>query len=249
MLLTLNKDVCLVTGATRGIGKAIAIGLARAGGVVIGTATTEKGAQTIERYFSDDGLSGSGAVLDVGDAGAVTELVARITQTQGAPTVLVNNAGITRDNLLLRMKEEEWDDVLNTDLKSVYRVSKACLRGMTRARRGRIVNISSVVGATGNPGQCNYSAAKAGMVGFTKSLASEVAARGVTVNAVAPGLIDTDMTRALTETQREKLFQHIPMRRFGMPEDVSQAVVFLSSDAAAYITGVTLHINGGMYMT
>lgn len=248
MILTLTNDVCLVTGATRGIGKAIAIGLARAGGVVVGTATTDKGAQTIERYFSDDGLTGSGAVLDVGDSGAVTDLVARVTQTQGAPAVLVNNAGITRDNLLLRMKEDEWDDVLNTDLKSVYRVSKACLRGMTRARRGRIINISSVVGASGNPGQCNYSAAKAGMVGFTKSLASEVAARGVTVNAVAPGLIDTDMTRALSETQREKLFQRIPMGKFGVPEDVSQAVVFLSSAAAGYITGVTLHVNGGMYM-
>ncbi len=248
MQITLNNDVCLVTGATRGIGKSIAIGLARAGGVVVGTATSDKGAQAIEQNFADAGLTGSGAVLDVSDTGSVTELVEGITHAQGAPTVLINNAGITRDNLLLRMKEEEWDDVLDTDLKSVYRVSKACLRGMIRARRGRIINISSVVGSSGNPGQCNYSAAKAGMMGFTKSLAAEVASRGITVNAVAPGLIDTDMTRALSDVQREKLSQHIPMRRFGLPADVSQAVLFLSSDAAGYITGVTLHVNGGMYM-
>jgi len=249
MMMDLNNGVCLVTGATRGIGKAIAIGLAQAGGTVIGTATSEKGVEAIERFFIERELNGCGFVLDVTDTDAVTELVSHITDSSGAPTVLVNNAGITRDSLLLRMKEEDWDDVLDTDLKSVFRVCKACLRGMTKARKGRIINITSVVGASGNPGQCNYAAAKAGIVGFTKSLASEVAARGVTVNAVAPGFIDTDMTRALTEVQREKLLQRIPVGRLGKPEDISQAVVFLSSDAAAYITGVILHVNGGMYMT
>jgi 3-oxoacyl-[acyl-carrier protein] reductase len=187
--------------------------------------------------------------LNVVDSDAVSILVGEISAKHGAPTVLVNNAGITRDNLLMRMKEDEWDDVLDTDLKSVYRVSKACLRGMTKARRGRIVNITSVVGASGNPGQSNYAAAKAGMIGFTKSLAAEIATRGVTVNAVAPGFIDTDMTRDLTESQREQLLTRIPAGRLGTPDDIAQAVVFLSSDEASYITGVTLHVNGGMYMS
>lgn len=249
MQFNLDNEVCLVTGATRGIGKAIATALARAGGVVIGTATSGKGASIIDGYFSERGLSGSGAVLNVVDSAAVTELVDKVGREQGAPTVLINNAGITRDNLLLRMSEDEWDDVLDTDLKSVYRVSKACLRGMTKARHGRIVNVASVVGASGNPGQSNYAAAKAGMVGFTKSLAAEVATRGITVNAVAPGFIDTDMTSALSESQREQLLRRIPAGRLGTPEDVAQAVVFLASDTASYITGVTLHVNGGMYMT
>lgn len=245
----IDNEVCLVTGATRGIGKAIAIALARAGGKVVGTATTERGAAAIERYFAECGYQGSGAVLDVADSSAVAELVGTIASEKGAPAILVNNAGITRDNLLMRMKEDEWDDVLDTDLKSVYRMSKACLRGMAKARRGRIINITSVVGASGNPGQSNYAAAKAGMIGFTKSLAAEVATRGVTVNAVAPGFIDTDMTRALTESQREQLLKRIPAGRLGTPDDVAQAVVFLASDAASYITGVTLHVNGGMYMS
>jgi len=249
MQINLDNEVCLVTGATRGIGKAIATALARAGGVVIGTATSDRGASIIDGYFSERGLSGSGAVLNVVDSAAVTELVDKVRRERGAPTVLINNAGITRDNLLLRMSEDEWDDVLDTDLKSVYRVSKACLRGMTKARRGRIVNVTSVVGASGNPGQCNYAAAKAGMVGFTKSLAAEVATRGITVNAVSPGFIDTDMTRALSESQREQLLRRIPAGRLGTPEDVAQAVLFLASDTACYITGVTLHVNGGMYMT
>lgn len=249
MQVKLDNEVCLVTGATRGIGKATATALARAGGVVIGTATSDRGASIIDGYFSERGLSGSGAVLNVVDSAAVTELVDKVRRERGAPTVLINNAGITRDNLLLRMSEDEWDDVLDTDLKSVYRVSKACLRGMTKARHGRIVNVTSVVGASGNPGQSNYAAAKAGMVGFTKSLAAEVATRGVTVNAVAPGFIDTEMTRALSESQREQLLRRIPVGRLGTPEDVAQAVVFLASGAACYITGVTLHVNGGMYMT
>lgn len=247
--MTLNNDICLVTGATRGIGRAIAIELARAGGVVIGTATSAKGAQAIDQYLTEENLSGKGAVLDVNDSQAVTDLVNEVTQSHGAPTILVNNAGVTRDNLLLRMKEEEWDEVVDTDLKSVYRVTKACLRGMTKARNGRVINITSVVGASGNPGQCNYAAAKAGMVGFTKSLAAEVAPRGVTVNAVAPGFIDTDMTRALTDAQTEQLLRRIPVGRLGDVTDVSNAVLFLASSKAAYITGVTLHVNGGMYMT
>lgn len=245
----LDNEVCLVTGATRGIGKAIAIALARAGGKVIGTATSDEGASAIDGYFRECGFEGRGVVLNVVDSDAVSILVGEISAKHGAPTVLVNNAGITRDNLLMRMKEDEWDDVLDTDLKSVYRVSKACLRGMTKARRGRIVNITSVVGASGNPGQSNYAAAKAGMIGFTKSLAAEIATRGVTVNAVAPGFIDTDMTRDLTESQREQLLTRIPAGRLGTPDDIAQAVVFLSSDEASYITGVTLHVNGGMYMS
>lgn len=247
--MTIDQDICLVTGATRGIGRAIAIELARAGGVVIGTATSTVGAQAISHYLTEQNLEGKGAVLNVKDGQAVTELVSDVTKKHGAPTVLVNNAGITRDNLLLRMKEEEWDEVVDTDLKSVYQVTKACLRGMTKARKGRVINITSVVGSSGNPGQCNYAAAKAGMIGFTKALAAEVAPRGITVNAVAPGFIDTDMTRALTETQTEQLLRRIPVGRLGDAADVAHAVLFLASAQAAYITGVTLHVNGGMYMT
>jgi len=245
----LDNAVCLVTGATRGIGKAIAIAMAQAGGTVVGTATSEQGASVINDYLTEGGFEGAGVVLNVIDSTAVAAVVEEISADYGAPGVLVNNAGITRDNLLMRMKEDEWDDVIDTDLKSVYRVSKACLRGMTKARRGRIINITSVVGASGNPGQSNYAAAKAGMIGFTKSLAAEIATRGVTVNAVAPGFIDTDMTRKLSETQREQLLTRIPAGRLGTPDDVAQAVLFLASDAASYITGVTLHVNGGMYMS
>ena len=228
-MLLMDKDICLVTGASRGIGRAIAIGLAKAGGTVIGTATSATGAEAIDGYFADGNLQGAGRVLDVTDTESVLRLIEQVTETYGAPTILVNNAGITRDNLLLRLKDEDWDDVLDTDLKSVYRVSKACLRGMTRARKGRIINITSVVGASGNPGQTNYAAAKAGVVGFTKSLAAEVAARGITVNAVAPGFIDTDMTRVLSEAQKEQLLKRIPLGRLGEPEDVSHAVTFLAS--------------------
>ena len=247
--MKLNNDVCLVTGASRGIGRAIATALARAGGIVVGTATSTDGAQTISDYLADTESEGSGAVLDVTNTEAVNALVSDITQAQGAPTILVNNAGITRDNLLLRMKEEDWDAVLDTDLKSIYRVTKSCLRGMTKARKGRIINITSVVAALGNAGQCNYAAAKAGIVGFTKSLAAEVAPRGITVNAVAPGFIDTDMTRALSDAQREQLLQRIPIGRLGSADDVSNAVLFLASEASEYITGETLHVNGGMYMS
>lgn len=247
--MTLDNDVCLVTGASRGIGRAITAELARAGGMVIGTATSANGAQSIDQYLADEKLSGKGAVLDVTDGQAVIDLVKDVAQAHGAPTILVNNAGITRDNLLLRMKEEEWDEVMDTDLKSVYRVTKACLRGMTKARNGRVINVTSVVGVSGNPGQCNYAAAKAGMMGFTRSLAAEIAPRGVTVNAVAPGFIDTDMTRSLTDAQTEQLLRRIPVGRLGDVTDVAHAVLFLASSKAAYITGVTLHVNGGMYMT
>ncbi len=244
----LNNEICLVTGATRGIGRAIALALGGAGGTVVGTATSDDGAAAISAYLSEQGIAGRGARLDVTSSDAVSELVAAVTTEHGAPGIVVNNAGITRDNLLLRMKEEEWDAVLDTDLKSVYRVSKACLRGMTKARRGRIVNITSVVGASGNPGQTNYSAAKAGIIGFTRSLAREVGNRGITVNAVAPGFIDTDMTRALTDAQRAELLSGIPLGRLGDAEDVAQAVLYLASPAADYVTGMTLHVNGGMYM-
>ncbi len=247
-MTSLNDEICLVTGATRGIGRAIAAALGGAGATVVGTATSDDGAASISAYLAEAGITGRGARLDVTSSDAVTALVAEITGEYGAPGIVVNNAGITRDNLLLRMKEEEWDAVLDTDLKSAYRVSKACLRGMTKARRGRIVNITSVVGVSGNPGQTNYSAAKAGLIGFTKSLAREVGNRGITVNAVAPGFIDTDMTRALTESQRGELLSGIPLGRLGDPEDIAQAVLYLASPAAGYVTGVTLHVNGGMYM-
>ena len=246
--MTLENEVCLVTGATRGIGRAIACDLARAGAFVVGTATTQNGAEAIDHYLAEQKLTGKGVILDVTDSDSVTALVTDVTRDHGSPTVLVNNAGITRDNLLLRMKDTEWDEVLATDLKSVYTVTKACLRGMTKARRGRVINITSVVGASGNPGQTNYAAAKAGMVGFTKSLAAEIAPRGITINAVAPGFIDTDMTRALSDAQREQLLTRIPLGRLGTPDDVSAAVLFLASDAAGYITGATIHVNGGMYM-
>src|SRR5450631_1103345 len=242
----LNGEIALVTGASRGIGAAIAERLAQDGARVIGTATTAEGAARISANLSARG--GRGAVLDVGKPESIEALLKDIEAKEGAVGILCNNAGITRDTLLLRMKEEDWDAVLNTNLASVFRLSKAVLRGMMKARKGRIINISSVVAVTGNPGQANYSAAKAGMVGFTKSLAREVGSRGITVNAVAPGFIDTDMTRGLDEAQRAALQSQIPLGRLGAPADIAAAVAFLAGAQAAYITGETLHVNGGMYM-
>ncbi|NCA70668.1 MAG: 3-oxoacyl-ACP reductase FabG [Sphingobacteriia bacterium] len=244
----LTGEIALVTGASRGIGRAIAMALAEQGALVAGTATTPAGAQAIEQAFADVGRTGMGLVLDVSDQGSVDAAIGAIGERLGAPTILVNNAGITRDNLLMRMKDDEWSQVIETNLGSVYRLSKACLRAMTKARKGRIINIASVVAAMGNAGQTNYAAAKAGMVGFTKALAREVGSRAITVNCVAPGFIDTDMTRALSEAQRTALTATIPLGRLGQPEEVAAAVVFLASAAGAYITGETLHVNGGMHM-
>lgn len=241
-------DTALVTGAGRGIGRAIALRLGAAGMTVIGTATTPAGAEAIGAAFEARSIRGRGMTADVGSDESAAELVAAVEAEHGAPFVLVNNAGVTRDNLLMRMKPEEWETVLNTNLGSMYRLCRACLRGMTRARRGRILNISSVVGASGNPGQTNYAASKAGIEGFTRSLAREIGSRGVTVNAVAPGFIDTDMTRALSEPQREALLARIPLGRLGRPEEVAEVVAFLASEAGGYITGETVHVNGGMYM-
>jgi len=244
---TLEKEIALVTGASRGIGRAIAHELARCGAHVIGTATGKAGAEAVGAELAAVG-SGEGRVLEVGDAGAIDALIADLAKGPGAPTILVNNAGITRDNLMLRMKDEEWDDVLRVDLSAAFRLCRACLRPMMKARRGRIVNVTSVVAYSGNPGQVNYSAAKAGLVGLTRSLAREVGSRAITVNAVAPGFIDTDMTRGLPDEQRRALLETIPLQRLGTPEEVAQVVAFLVSPAAAYITGATLHVNGGMYM-
>ena len=240
--------VALVTGASRGIGAGIAEALAHQGAVVVGTATSEQGASAIGAALAARGLKGRGAVLDVGSEASVETLLADIGAREGAPAILVNNAGITRDNLLMRMKAEEWDAVLSTNLSSLYRLCKACLRGMTKARYGRIVNIGSVVGQSGNPGQTNYAAAKAGMIGFTKSLAREIASRNITVNVIAPGFIETDMTRALDESQVAALRESIPLARLGSAADIAAAVVFLVSDAGAYITGETLNVNGGLFM-
>jgi len=244
----LEGQVALVSGASRGIGKAIADMLGAQGATVVGTATTESGANAISQRFDEAGSEGQGMHLDVGDEASVDAVVKEISEKYGAITILVNNAGITRDNLLMRMKADDWDAVLNTNLTSVYRLSKACLRAMMKAKTGRIINIASVVGASGNAGQTNYAAAKAGMFGFTKSLAQEVGSRGITVNAVAPGFIDTDMTRELPDAQRDLLLGNIPLGRLGRPEEIASVVTFLASDAAAYITGETLHVNGGMYM-
>lgn len=240
--------VALVTGASRSIGAAIAEALARQGAIVVGTATTEQGARSIDEKLAGLGLKGRGAVLDVASEASVDALLADIAAREGAPAILVNNAGITRDNLLMRMKTEEWDAVLSTNLSSIYRLCKGCLRGMTKARYGRIVNIGSIVGLSGNPGQTNYAAAKAGVIGFTKSLAAEIASRNITVNVVAPGFIDTDMTRALDEKQVQALRERIPLARLGSVADIAAAVVFLVSDAGGYITGETLNVNGGMLM-
>lgn len=241
----LSGQLALVTGASRGIGAAIAGSLASAGATVIGTATSDAGAQQITQSL---GTSGRGAVLDIASDESVQSLVSDIQANEGSPTIVVNNAGITKDNLLLRMKTEEWDAVLSTNLSGVFRVCKATLRGMMKARRGRIVNIASVIGLMGNPGQANYAAAKAGIIGFSKSLAREVGSRNITVNVVAPGFIDTDMTRVLPEEQRAAMLGQVPLGRLGEAQDIANAVVFLASDAAAYITGETLHVNGGMLM-
>ena len=247
-MIDLTNEIILVTGSSRGIGKAIATQMGKAGATIVGTATSQGGADAISDYLQTEGIKGYGAKLNVTDADDIKTVLADIANKHGAPTVLVNNAGITKDNLMLRMKEEEWDSVIETNLKSVYRMSQAVLKGMMKARKGRIINITSVVGASGNPGQANYCASKAGVVGFTKSLAQEIASRGVTVNAVAPGFISTDMTEALTDDQKAAINKNIPAGRMGQPAEIASAVCFLASEGAAYITGTTIHVNGGMYM-
>jgi 3-oxoacyl-[acyl-carrier protein] reductase len=244
----LNGQVAIVTGASRGIGEGIALALGRAGATVVGTSTSESGAKRITDALAGAGAKGSGRVLDVRDSAACAVLVQAVQDEHGGVSILVNNAGITRDNLLARMKDEEWDDIQATNLKAVFVLSRAVLRGMMKARAGRIVNIGSVVGSTGNPGQANYAAAKAGLLGFSKSLAREVGSRNITVNCVAPGFIETDMTRALSEEQTKKLLENVPLGRLGKVDDIAQAVLFLCSPAAAYISGATLHVNGGMHM-
>lgn len=244
----LHGEVALVTGASRGIGQAIAHTLARAGATVIGTATTEAGAAAITQKFQEAGLNGRGLMLNVGDAASVDAVLKDIEGKEGTPGILVNNAGITRDNLLMRMKAEEWDEIMNINLGSVFRMSKGVLRGMMKARKGRIITIASVVGVMGNAGQANYAATKAGIIGFSKSMAREVGSRGITVNVVAPGFIATDMTDKLSEEQRTGLTGRVPVGRLGNVDDIAQAVLFLASPHASYITGETLHVNGGMYM-
>jgi 3-oxoacyl-[acyl-carrier protein] reductase len=243
-----EPKVAVVTGASRGIGKAIAEALGADGFVVIGTATSSDGADAISAYLAQENYAGQGMVLNVANQDSVAEVIKEITQQYGAPLVLVNNAGITKDNILMRMKEDEWQDVIDTNLTSLYRVSKACVRGMTKARWGRIINITSVVGSMGNIGQSNYAATKAGAEGFSRALARELGSRSITVNCVAPGFIDTDMTRTLPEEQRDFLMRQIPLGRLGAPTEIAALVSFLCSDIAAYITGETVHINGGMYM-
>ncbi len=247
--MSLEGKVALVTGASRGIGQAIALQLGAQGAVVIGTATSEQGAQRISQTLQEKGIQGTGMLLNVCDAGSVTATLERIQSEFGAPLILVNNAGITRDNLMLRMKDDEWFDVIDTNLNSLYRMSKAVLRGMTKARWGRIISIGSVVGAMGNAGQVNYAAAKAGLEGFGRALAREVGSRSITVNAVAPGFIDTDMTRELPEAQREALLTQIPLGRLGQAEEIANVVTFLASEQASYVTGTTIPVNGGMYMS
>lgn len=244
-----SAKVALVTGASRGIGKAIALQLGKQGFAVLGTATSEQGAANISEFLASNRVNGQGFCLDVASDASVAALLEQIESRFGAPLILVNNAGITRDNLLLRMKPDEWSDVIDTNLGSMYRLCKACLKGMTKARWGRIINISSVVGSSGNAGQSNYAASKAGIEGFTRSLAKEIGSRGITVNAVAPGFIATDMTRDLPTKQAELLLSQIPLGRLGQPEEIASAVGFLASDSGAYITGETLHVNGGMYMS
>lgn len=248
MVSELHEKTALVTGASRGIGKAIALKLAEQGAYVIGTATSEKGAQAIDDTFREHQLNGCGVCLDVNDANQIETLMTNLADKQQLPNILVNNAGITSDNLLLRMDDDEWYRVMETNLNAIYRMSKACLKPMFRARWGRIINISSVVGYSGNSGQSNYAAAKAGINGFSKSLAQEIGSRGITVNVVAPGFIDTDMTAALPDVVKEELLKKIPMKKLGTVDDISETVVFLASDKAKYITGSTIHVNGGMYM-
>ena len=247
-MINIDGLVCLVTGASRGLGAAIADQLGAMGGTVIGTATSDSGAGAISERFASKGYAGSGMKLDVSNDESVAEVLKAINEQYGAVAVLVNNAGITRDTLLMRMKNEDWDAILDTNLKSVFRMSKACLRGMMKARYGRIVNISSIVGITGNAGQANYAAAKAGMIGFSRSMAQEVASRNITINVVAPGFIKSDMTDELKDDQKQVLMQKIPMARLGSPEDIAGAVAFLVSPYADYITGTVINVNGGMYM-
>lgn len=247
--MMLNDEIVLISGASRGIGKAIALELGAEGATVIGTATSENGSKNIDNYLKENKIKGKGLVMDVTDQASIDAALKQILADFSAPSILVNNAGITRDNLLMRMKADEWDAIINTNLSSLYRLTKGCLRPMMKARKGRIISIASIVGVTGNAGQANYAAAKAGVIGFSKSLAREVGSRGITVNTVAPGFIDTDMTRALSEEQREALLQQIPLSRLGQPEEIAKCVAFLASPAAAYITGETLHVNGGMYMS
>lgn len=247
MNLSLTHEIALVTGASRGIGQAIILALGQAGATVIGTATTPAGAEAITQFCNTQNIQGKGVLLEVSSIDSINALLNDLKSAM--PSILVNNAAITRDNLLMRMKDEEWDAVINTDLTAVYRLSKACIRAMLKAKHGRIINIASVVGLTGNAGQANYVAAKAGLIGFSKSLAQEIGSRNITVNTIAPGFIQTDMTKHLTEEQQAVLLQRIPLGRMGQPADVAQAVVFLASAAAAYITGETLHVNGGLYMS
>lgn len=244
----LTGQVALVTGASRGIGRAIALELGRLGAAVIGTATSADGAASISQYLAAASIKGEGAVLEVREQAQIDALVAHVEKTYGAAQILVNNAGITRDNLAMRMKDDEWDAVLDTNLKAVFRLSKAVMRGMMKARQGRIINVTSVVGHSGNPGQVNYCAAKAGVAGMTRSLARELGGRNITVNCVAPGLIDTDMTKGLDAKQRDALVASIPLARLGLPEDVAAAVAYLASPNASYVTGTTIHVNGGMYL-
>ncbi len=244
----LTNKIALVTGASRGIGKGIALALAKAGATVIGTATSLAGAEEISNYLKEIHAQGVGMCLDIKDFASIPVLVTEITEKFGAPNILINNAAITRDNLFIRMKDEEWNDVINVNLSAAYQLNKACIKSMMKARWGRIVTIGSIVGTAGNPGQANYCAAKAGVVGMTKSIALELASRGITANVVAPGFIDTDMTKSLSEDQRSALLKQIPMGTIGNPEDIAHAVHFLVSDQAGYITGQTLHVNGGMYL-
>lgn len=244
----LTNKIALVTGASRGIGKGIALALAEAGATVIGTATSQQGADDISNYLKETQTNSVGMCLNVNDLTAISTLVSEITEKYGAPNILINNAAITRDNLFIRMKDEEWNDVINVNLSAAYQLNKACIKSMMKARWGRIVTIGSIVGSIGNPGQANYCAAKAGVVGMTKSIALELASRGITANVVAPGFIDTDMTKALSDEQREALLKQIPMGMIGQPEDIANAVLFLVSEQAKYITGQTLHVNGGMYL-
>ncbi|MCK5665787.1 MAG: 3-oxoacyl-ACP reductase FabG [Thiotrichaceae bacterium] len=241
-------EVALISGASRGIGKAIALSLGHSGATIIGTATSEKGAENISAYLQDNNIKGQGMMLNVTDQNSIDQVLKAMTETYSMPSILINNAGITRDNLLMRMKDDEWDAIIETNLSSVFKLSKACLRAMMKARQGRIISIASVVGLTGNAGQANYAAAKAGIFGFTKSLAREVGSRGITVNAVAPGFIDTDMTKALPDSAKEALLSQIPLNRLGQVEEIASAVNFLASKNAAYITGETINVNGGMYM-
>ncbi len=245
----LKDEIALITGASRGIGKSIATELGKAGATIVGTATTDSGAEAITAWINEAGLTGVGMKLNVTDAADIDTLIKAITDQYGPVSILVNNAGITRDNLLMRMKDDEWDDIMSTNLTSIFRMVKTCMRGMMKARKGRIINIGSVVGSSGNPGQANYAAAKAGVIGFTKSLAREVGSRNITVNTVSPGFIQTDMTDELSDDQKDQLLGQIPLNRLGSTEDVAKAVLFLASASGGYITGETLHVNGGMHMS